>query len=90
MERRRHQSKGRRLACPASSPHGYGEEWYDNPASGLDRARERIADAPPTAVERPRPADTAPYFPSLEQVVTEADRLMAQERRERNSARRVR
>ena len=28
----------------------YGEEWYDNPAAGLDRgARERIADARMTA-----------------------------------------
>ena len=33
----------RELAC-------YGEEWYDEPAAGLDRgARERVADAKTTA-----------------------------------------
>lgn len=43
------------------------------------RRYKRAADA----VERRRPVDTAPYFPSLEQVVAEADRLLAQQRRER-------
>ncbi len=47
------------------------------------RRYERAADA----VERPRPAYTAPYTPSLEEVVAEVDRRLAQERRERERER---
>ena len=51
------------------------------------RARLRRYERAADAVERPRPAYTAPYTPSLEEVVAEVDRQLAQERRERERPR---
>ena len=55
---------------------------YHRAGARLDRYKRAAY-----AVERRRPVDTAPYFSSLEQVVAEADRLLAQERRERERKR---
>ena len=73
VERRRYQIEGRRLV-PRQLAACYGEEWYDNPAAGLDRGLASHRRRAANAVERLRPADTAPYFPSLEQIVAEANR----------------
>ena len=62
------------VSCSASSPHATarsGTTTRRPDSTGGSQADCRRAD---DVVERSRPADTAPYIPSLEQIVAEADR----------------
>ena len=72
----------KRKARTAGEALNAAEAAYHRADNRLHRYK-RAADA----VERRPPADTTPYTPSLEQVVAEADRLVAQERRERERER---